>query len=92
MRNITFSVLGWHAALSRRTPNDHLAITVQDDGKRKGPLPLFLAQLLLLLAYGGAGFLAFKKDEETRKAISILTGLLKKGYKTATDILPVGNK
>jgi len=73
------------------TPNVQQAAK-KDDGKRKGPLPLFLAQLLLLLAYGGAGFLAFKKDEETRKAISILTGLLKKGYKTATDILPVGNK
>ena len=74
------------------THRDQFDIAVQDDGKRKGPLPLFLAQLLLLLAYGGVGFLAFKKDEETRKAISILTGLLKKGYKTATGILPVGNK
>ena len=58
----------------------------------KARLPLFAAQLLLLLAYGGLGFLAFKKDEETRKAIAFVTGLFKKGYTKITNLLPSGSK
>lgn len=64
----------------------------QKDGKRRGPLPLFLGQLLVLAAYGGVGFLAFQKDEETRKAIGFLVGLLQKGYSKVQSLLPSGSK
>lgn len=64
----------------------------KDKGKRRGPLPLFLAQFLLLAAYGGGGFLAFKKDEETRKAVAIVSGLAQKGYSKVQELLPSGSK
>ncbi|KAL3161467.1 hypothetical protein ABBQ32_010349 [Trebouxia sp. C0010 RCD-2024] len=62
------------------------------DGKRRGPLPLFLGQLLVLAAYGGVGFLAFQRDEETRKAIALIAGLLQKGYSKVQGLLPSGSK
>ena len=62
------------------------------DGKRRGPLPLFLGQFLVLVAYGGAGFLAFQKDEETRKAVAIVIGLFQKGYSKVQGLLPSGSK
>jgi len=60
--------------------------------KRTGPLPLFLGQFLVLAAYGGLGFLAFKKDEETRKAVAIVLGLAQKGYTKVQSLLPSGSK
>jgi len=60
--------------------------------KRQGPLPLFVAQFLVLAAYGGSGFLAFKKDEETRKAVAIVLGAFKKGYNKLQQVLPSGSK
>lgn len=65
---------------------------VTQSNKRQGPLPLFLGQLLVLLAYGGLGFLAFKKDEETRKAVAIVLGLARKGYNKVQGLLPSGSK
>ena len=53
---------------------------------------MFLAQFLLLAAYGGGGFLAFKKDEETRKAVAIVSGLAQKGYMKVDELLPSGSK
>lgn len=69
-----------------------MAATGKKDNKRRGPLPLFLAQLLVLVAYGGAGFLAFQKDEETRKAIAISVGLLQKGFSKVQSLIPSGGK
>ena len=72
---------------------------LQVSGKREGPLPLWLAQLLLLAAYGGFGFLAFKKDEETQRAVAVAIGLVQKGVETvqkgvsrAQQLLPSGSK
>lgn len=64
----------------------------KSSNKRQGPLPLFLGQFLVLAAYGGLGFLAFKKDEETRKAIAILLGIVQKGYSKVQQLLPSGSK
>ena len=63
----------------------------KQNGKRRGPLPLFLGQFLVLAAYGGAGFLAFQKDEETRKAIAFMIGLAQKGYNKVQGLLPSSN-
>lgn len=71
---------------------NQVAKTTKKDNKRRGPLPLFLAQLLVLVAYGGAGFLAFQKDEETRKAIAIFVGLLQKGFSKVQSLIPSGGK
>lgn len=65
---------------------------MQATGKREGPLPLFLAQLLVLVTYGGLGYLAFTKDEEFRKAIATVAGLFQKGYSKVTSLLPAGSK
>lgn len=73
-------------------PAQQAAKMAKMDGKRRGPLPLFLAQLLVLVAYGGTGFLAFQKDEETRKAIAIFGGLLQKGLSKVQSLIPSGSK
>ncbi|DBA79659.1 hypothetical protein WJX77_000952 [Trebouxia sp. C0004] len=65
---------------------------VTKSNKRQGPLPLFLAQFLVLGAYGGLGFLAFKKDEETRKAVAMVLGAFRKGYNKLQQVLPSGSK
>ena len=46
----------------------------------------------MLAAYGGLGYLAFKKDEETRKAIAFAVGLVQKGVSKAQQLLPSGSK
>ncbi|MCJ1242444.1 hypothetical protein MMC14_010452, partial [Varicellaria rhodocarpa] len=66
-------------------------LVAKQNGKRRGPLPLFLGQFLVLAAYGGAGFLAFQKDEETRKAIAFMIGLAQKGYNKVQGLLPSSN-
>jgi hypothetical protein len=71
---------------------DLQAAAVTKGNKRQGPLPLFLAQFLVLAAYGGLGFLAFKKDEETRKAVAIVLGVFRKGYNKLQQVLPSGSK
>ena len=36
--------------------------------------------------------MAFKKDEETRKAVAVVSGLAQKGYVKAQQLLPSGSK
>ncbi|DBB04892.1 hypothetical protein WJX82_008844 [Trebouxia sp. C0006] len=72
-------------------PAKQVAAVIKSN-KRQGPLPLFLAQFLVLAAYGGFGFLAFKKDEETRKAVAFVLGAFRKGYNKLQQVLPSGSK
>ena len=65
---------------------------VTQSNKSQGLLPLFFGQLLVLLAYGGLGFLAFKKDEEARKAVAVVLALARKGYNKVQGLLPSGSK
>lgn len=39
-------------------------------GKRRGPLPMTLAQLLMLAAFGGLGYVAFFKEEELNAVLA----------------------
>ena len=91
------AAVGWQPALGnvnlQHVPGLRpLLLGVQVSNKRRGPLPLFLAQLLVLAAYGGLGFLAFKKDEETRKALAIVLRLIQTGYSKVQKLLPSSSK
>ncbi len=58
-------------------------------GKRRGPLPLFLAQLLVLLGLGGLGVAATKYSEQTDAALAAVTKQVLQLYKQVEKAVPL---
>ena len=49
-------------------------------GKRKGPLPAPLVQLLILAAFGGLAYASFEKEEETARVLKVVLNAVSKTY------------
>ncbi|KAK9840452.1 hypothetical protein WJX74_010067 [Apatococcus lobatus] len=56
--------------------------------KRKGPLPMTVAQLLILAAYGGLGYAVAVKDAEVRSVLGSTGRLIGQGYNKAVSAIP----
>ncbi len=56
--------------------------------KRKGPLPMTLAQLLILAFYGGLGYAVAAKEAEVRSVLRTTGKFIGQGYTKAVDALP----
>ena len=56
--------------------------------KRRGPLPMTLAQLLILAFYGGLGYAVAVKDAEVRSVLQTAGRLIGQGYNKAVGSLP----
>ena len=64
-----------------RTFCGYLQKQVQEKkGKRKGPLPAALVQLLLLAAFGGLAYASFEKEEETARVLKVVLNAVSKTY------------
>lgn len=50
-------------------------------GKRKGPLPAFLVQLVLLASFGGLGYLFFFQEEKTNAGLTAVVKSITSLYK-----------
>lgn len=55
-------------------------------GKRKGPLPAALVQLLLLAAFGGLGYLVFFKEQQVDKAVTGTAKAVISAYRSVSGI------
>ena len=70
-----------------QTKPDPLQPVVEKGKKRKGPLPMFLSQLLVLASFGGLGYVSIKKEEETRKALAVAAKATSAAYGKVEGLL-----
>ena len=49
-------------------------------GKRRGPLPMTVAQLLMLAAFGGIGYATFFKEEELNRLLAKIGTVIAGAY------------
>jgi hypothetical protein len=49
-------------------------------GKKKGPLPMTLAQILLLALFGGLGYATIAKEAQTNALLATLGGYIGGAY------------
>lgn len=49
-------------------------------GKQRGPLPMTVAQILVLGIFGGIGYAATKEAQKTAQAVEVTAEYIEKGY------------
>ena len=61
-------------------------------GKRRGPLPMTIAQLLMLAAFGGIGYAAFFKEEEVNVVLAKVGTVVADAYAKIDKSSPQAGK
>jgi len=56
-------------------------------GKKKGPLPMTLAQIILLALFGGLGYATIKKEDELNALLATLGELIGGAYSKVEGVV-----